>query len=93
MSISLNKKGTFYLYSLNKKSAKKRGVSEKLIDSQKEVSQQAGQIQIQVKSDPVGSHRGLSTYYVIRDRGALPDLLQYYMGWGSKFITITIFQH
>ena len=34
-----------------------KGVSEKFIDLQKEVTQQAGQIQIQVKSDPVGSHR------------------------------------
>ena len=37
--------------------SKKKGVSGKLFFSQKEVTQQAGQIQIQVKSDPVGSHR------------------------------------
>ena len=31
----------------------KKGVSEKFIDPEKEVTYQAGQIQIQVKADPV----------------------------------------
>ena len=35
----------------------KKGVSEKFIDPEKEVTYQAEQIQIQVKADPVGPHR------------------------------------
>ena len=34
-----------------------KGVSEKFIEPEKEVTYQAGQIQIQVKADPVGPHR------------------------------------
>ena len=29
-------------------------------------------------------YKGLFIYYVISDGGVLPDLLQYYMGWGGS---------
>ena len=57
VSISLNKRGIFFPSSLSMWKTLKKGVSEKFIDPEKEVTYQAGQIQIQVKADPVGPHR------------------------------------